>query len=151
MFKSYLFVMRMLRRPQPSLGEAVPALFESLLSLFAPRRFVVAVDHGELRYLTRGERGHWNGEEITGEIGKPGITIMVATLLDLANRVSILLERAQKMTLDGVKAKDFVVRLRTFIATGDERDTGLEQMSENQLRRIINATANRDSLPPEQR
>jgi hypothetical protein len=67
MFKSYLFVMRMLRRPQPSLAEAVPALFESMLSLFAPRRFVFAVDHGELRYLTRGERGHWNGEEITGE------------------------------------------------------------------------------------
>lgn len=67
MFKSYLFVMRMLRQPQPPLGEAVPALFESLLSLFAPRRFVFAIDHGELRYLTRGERGHWNGEEITGE------------------------------------------------------------------------------------
>lgn len=66
MFKSYLFVMRMLRAPQ-RLGETVPALFESLLSLFAPRRFVFAVDHGELRYLTRGERGHWNGEEITGE------------------------------------------------------------------------------------
>jgi hypothetical protein len=67
MFKSYLFVMRMLRAPQRPLGDAVPALFESLLSWFAPRRFVFAADHGELRYLTRGERGHWNGEEITGE------------------------------------------------------------------------------------
>jgi hypothetical protein len=67
MFKSYLFVMRMLRPPAPPLCDAVPALFESLLSLFAPRRFVFAIDHGELRYLTRGERGHWNGEEVTGE------------------------------------------------------------------------------------
>jgi hypothetical protein len=67
MFKSYLFVMRMLRPPQLPLAQAVPKLFETMLPLFAPRRFVFAIDHGELRYLTRGERGHWNGEEITGE------------------------------------------------------------------------------------
>ncbi len=66
MFKSYLFVMRMLRAPE-RLAVAVPALFENLMTLFAPRRFVFSVDHGELRYLTKGERGHWNGEEITGE------------------------------------------------------------------------------------
>jgi hypothetical protein len=59
--------MRMLRPPQSPLAQAVPAMFDSLLSLFAPRRFVFAIDHRELRYLTRGERGHWNGEEITGE------------------------------------------------------------------------------------
>lgn len=82
-----------------------------------------------------------------GEQSKPGITVACATMLDLAARVSIILDRIAKMTTDAAKAKDTVVRLRTFIATGDEVDRGMEHMSENQLRKLINATARGEEVP----
>jgi hypothetical protein len=67
MFKTYNVVCELKREPGPSLAGAAAALFEHLLAVFAPRRFVVAIDHGELSYLSRGERGRWDGEELTNE------------------------------------------------------------------------------------
>lgn len=65
MFKAYSVVLQMRQPPARPLADAAPAVFEHLLSIFAPRRFVYAVDLGELRYLSHGERGRWNGEELT--------------------------------------------------------------------------------------
>lgn len=81
------------------------------------------------------------------EQSKPGLTVAIAVLLDLTARVSIVLDRVDKMVMNAVKAKDMVVRLRTFIATGDEHDRGLDGMSENQLRKMINATARGEDVP----
>lgn len=66
MFHSYQLVMRIVR-DQLALADAVPAAFDCLRGWFAPRRFVYSLDDGELRYLTRGERGDWDGEERTSD------------------------------------------------------------------------------------
>lgn len=76
----------------------------------------------------------------TGEIPK-GIPAALAELLDLAGKVSIILDRVNKMTLNAVKSKDDAIRLRTFIATGDEQDHGFADMGETALRKIVNAAA----------
>jgi hypothetical protein len=81
----------------------------------------------------------------------PGLTDMLARNLDVTNKVTTILDRVNKMLLNAVKAKDVAVRLRTFIATGDGERHGLEDMSENALRRLVNATANGDQLPAEER
>lgn len=81
----------------------------------------------------------------------PGINDQLGRSLDIVNKVTIVLDRVNKMLANAVKAKDIAIRLRTFIATGDELDTGLEGMSESQLRRIINATANGEMIPQVER
>lgn len=81
----------------------------------------------------------------------PGINDMLARALDVANRVTIIMDRVNKMLLNAVKAKDTAVRLRTFVATGDEQDRGINNMSENALRRLVNATLAGDQLPAEDR
>lgn len=67
MFDSLAIRMEMKRPPPRPLGDAAAALFEHLLLLFAPRRFVYARGLGEIHYLTRGDRGHWDGEELTSD------------------------------------------------------------------------------------
>jgi hypothetical protein len=81
----------------------------------------------------------------------PGINDQLARALDIASKVSVILDRVNKMLTNAVKAKDVAIRLRTYIATGDQEDRGLESMGENALRRLVNATANGDSLPIEER
>lgn len=72
------------------------------------------------------------------EVPPKGMGDGIAIALDLANKVSIILERLNKMTLNAVKSKDDATRLRTFLATGDEEGVGgLENLSEDQLRRIV--------------
>jgi hypothetical protein len=58
-------------------------------------------------------------------------------VLDLASKVSVILERLNKMTMNSVGSKDQATRLRTFLATGDSDDGGLANMGENQLRRMV--------------
>lgn len=77
----------------------------------------------------------------------PGINDMLARALDVASKVTTIMDRVNKMLVNAVKAKDTAIRLRTFIATGDQDQTGLDGMSENALRRIVNETAQGNSLP----
>lgn len=81
----------------------------------------------------------------------PGITDMLARSLDVTNKITIVLDRVNKMLLNAVKAKDVAIRLRTFIATGDEAAHGLEDMGENALRRLVNLTANGEMVPAAER
>ena len=81
----------------------------------------------------------------------PGINDMLARALDIVNRVTVVMDRVNKMLLNAIKAKDTAIRLRTFIATGDEAQTGLEGLGESALRRMVNLTANGEMLPPEER
>lgn len=81
----------------------------------------------------------------------PGINDQLARALEIANKVSIVMDRVNKMLVNAIKAKDTAVRLRTFIATGDMEQTGLENMSESALRRMVNETANGEMLPQEER
>jgi hypothetical protein len=89
--------------------------------------------------------------EGAGEAAIPGINDMLARTLDIVSKITTIQEKVSKMLVNAVKAKDVAIRLRTFIATGDEEDHGLEDMSENALRRLINATASGDQLPREER
>ncbi len=81
----------------------------------------------------------------------PGLTDMLARSLDIVNKVTVVMDRVNKMLVNAVKAKDTAIRLRTFIATGDSDTHGLENLSENALRRMINLTANGEMLPSEER
>jgi hypothetical protein len=81
----------------------------------------------------------------------PGINDQLGRSLDIVNKVTTVLDRVNKMLGNAVKAKDTAVRLRTFIATGDTDTHGLEGMSENALRRMVNLTANGEMLPNEER
>lgn len=81
----------------------------------------------------------------------PGLTDMLARSLDIVNKVTVVLDRVNKMLVNAVKAKDTAIRLRTFIATGDAETHGLENLSENALRRMINLTANGEMVPLEER
>jgi len=66
----------------------------------------------------------------------------VTSTVDLAGKISIIIERLSKMTMNSVKSKDDATRLRTFLATGDEEGrAGLEGLGENQLRRIVTEAA----------
>lgn len=85
-----------------------------------------------------------------GEVTR-GLSPQLVETLEAANRVTMILDRVNKMLTNSVKAQDQAIRLRTFIATGDEDRTGLDGMSEAALRRLINQTANGEMLPVEQR
>lgn len=65
----------------------------------------------------------------------------VIIMLELAGKVSVVLERLNKMTLHAVKSKDDAVRLRTFLATGDDERATLENLGETALRRIVTDAA----------
>jgi len=81
----------------------------------------------------------------------PGLNDMLARTLDIVNKVTTIMDRVNKMLVNAVKSKDTAIRLRTFIATGDSETHGLENLSENALRRLINQTANGEMVPEEER
>lgn len=85
-----------------------------------------------------------------GEVVR-GIAPQLAETMMMADKVTLILDRLTKMQSNAMKAQDQAVRLRTFIATGDQDDHGLDGMSENALRRLVNATLNGESIPAEQR
>lgn len=76
-----------------------------------------------------------------GEVPPPHVTAATAMVLEMAEKVTSILEKINKMTMQSVRSKDDATRLRTFLATGDTERKGLEELGENQLRRIINEAA----------
>lgn len=102
------------------------------------------------RQITQLEAEYANGHGANGEVVR-GLSPQLAESLKMANSVTVILDRVHKMMSNAVKAQDQAVRLRTFIATGDEAVTGLEGQSENALRRLINATLAGEMVPVEQR
>lgn len=85
-----------------------------------------------------------------GEVVR-GLAPQLAETMAMADKVTLMLDRLNKMQSNAVKAQDQAVRLRTFIATGDEVDHGLDGLGENALRRLVNATLNGEMIPSEQR
>lgn len=67
MLKSLAVLMEMKRPPERPLGEAAAAVFDHLLRVFAPRRFVYSIKDRELHYLVRENGRQWNGEELTSD------------------------------------------------------------------------------------
>lgn len=67
MLKSLDVLMEMKRLPERPLHEAAARVFEYLLPVFAPRRFVYALADQELHYLVRQNGRQWNGEELTSD------------------------------------------------------------------------------------
>jgi hypothetical protein len=64
----------------------------------------------------------------------------MAQVLDWTSRVSMVLERINKMTMQAVKTKDEATRLRVFLAGDEERGT-LDGMSEVALRKLVSDAA----------
>lgn len=81
----------------------------------------------------------------------PGINDQLGRALDIVGKVTTVMDRVNKMLGNAVKAKDTAIRLRTFIATGDVESHGLEGMSENALRRMVNLTAGGETIAREER
>lgn len=77
----------------------------------------------------------------SGEVASPILSQKLVSALELTGKISIIMDRTAKSITNAVKAQDDAIRLRTFIATGDEGESGLENLGENQLRRIVNAAA----------
>ena len=77
-----------------------------------------------------------------GETPKTAITDALTVALELSSKVSVVLERVNKMTMQSSKSVDDVTRLRTFLVTGDDDPTGIDGLGETDLRRIVaNAAA----------
>jgi hypothetical protein len=61
---------------------------------------------------------------------------------NVAEKVSIILDRLNKMMYQGVRSMDDATRLRTFLKVGDSDDFGgLKTLSESQLRKIVSDAA----------
>lgn len=101
--------------------------------------------------ITKLEAEHANGHDANGGEVTRGMSPRLAESLKMANSVTVILDRVHKMMMNAVRAQDQAVRLRAFVATGDESVTGLEGQSENALRRLINATLQGEMVPVEQR
>lgn len=77
-----------------------------------------------------------------GEVQPTRITDALTVALELSGKVSMVLERVNKMTMQSSKSVDDVTRLRTFLVTGDDDPTGIDGLGETDLRRIVaNAAA----------
>jgi hypothetical protein len=59
------------------------------------------------------------------------------TALRLADKITMILDRVNKMVLNSVKSIDDGTRLRKDLATGDTERKRLEDLGEQQLRKII--------------
>jgi len=57
-------------------------------------------------------------------------------ILDIAGKVSVIIERMSKMTMQAVKSKDDATRLRMELAKGPE-SVDLDNLSEGQLRKLV--------------
>jgi hypothetical protein len=70
--------------------------------------------------------------------GSPRIeTEGLETALRLADKITMILDRVNKMVLNSVKSIDDGTRLRKDLATGDTERKRLEDLGEQQLRKII--------------
>ena len=61
--------------------------------------------------------------------------------LNLADKMSAILDRVYKMNLNAMRSKDGAVRLQVFLKEGSSSLGSLEHMSENQLRKLITDAA----------
>jgi hypothetical protein len=72
-----------------------------------------------------------------GEAAPTRITDALTVALELSSKVSVVLERVNKMVMQSSKSVDDVTRLRTFLVTGDDDPTGIDGLGETDLRRIV--------------
>jgi hypothetical protein len=73
--------------------------------------------------------------------GEPNVRGVYYEALNLAEKVSLILERLNRMKMNAIRALDDGTRLRAYLATGDVDDGGLSGLGEQELRKIINEAA----------
>ena len=82
--------------------------------------------------------------------GEPNVRGVYYEALNLAEKISLLLERLNRMKLNSIKALDDATRLRAYLATGDVDDGGLSGLGEQALRKIVTDAATGWQKPTEE-